>query len=275
MKTIRILFLGDIVGLPGRTVFQKHIKSLKEQYRIDAVIANGENSAANGRGIDSRIAQFFREHGVDVITTGNHIWQSRDIYSYLAENTDVLRPENYPAECPGSGVTTFYCKGIAIGVINLMGRVFMRDYLNCPFRTADTVLSYLKHKTNVIIVDFHAETTSEKIGIGFYLDGKVSAVIGTHCHVQTADERILPNGTAFITDAGMAGAYYSMLGMKKGPIIQQFLSQMPVKFVVEDEGPMMLSGVIIEVATETGKATNIERIKIIDNDIRIARTEEL
>lgn len=273
MKTIRILFLGDIVGAPGRAIFQKHIKGLKKEHKIDAVIANGENSA-NGRGITSRIVKFFRHNEVDVVTSGNHIWHHREIYDYLATHNDLLRPENYPTECPGSGVTTFLCNGITVGVINLQGRVFMKDHLGDPFKTADTVLSYLKTKTNVIFVDFHAEATSEKIALAFYLDGRISALVGTHTHVQTSDERILPHGTAFLTDAGMAGAVNSMLGMKKGPIIRNFLTQMPVKFEVEEEGPMLLSGVWIEIDTHTGKALDIQRIRIIDNDVGITSEKD-
>ncbi|MGE0206731.1 MAG: TIGR00282 family metallophosphoesterase [Candidatus Babeliales bacterium] len=272
-KTVRILFLGDIVGAPGRAVFQKHIKALKEKYAIDAVIVNGENSA-RGRGITSRIVKFFRHNGVDVVTSGNHIWQHREIIDYLKTHDDLLRPENYPSECPGTGVTTFSCDGIVIGVVNVQGRVFMRDHLSDPFKTMDTVLSYLKHKTNIIFVDFHAEATSEKIGLGFYLDGRVSAVVGTHTHVQTTDERILPKGTAFMTDAGMAGALHSMLGMKKEPIIQNFLTQMPVKFVVENEGPMILCGMWVDVDTASGKAVAVERIKIVDHDIKVADSED-
>ncbi len=236
MKTIRILFLGDIVGAPGRAIFQKHIKALKKEHAIDAVIVNGENSS-NGRGITSKVVKFFRHNEVDVVTSGNHIWRYREIYEYLNTHNDLLRPENFPAECPGSGVTTFNCNGVTVGVINLQGRIFMRDHLADPFKTADTVLSYLKHKTNVIFVDFHAEATSEKIGLAFYLDGRVSALVGTHTHVQTTDERILPKGTGFLTDAGMAGAMHSMLGMKKEPIIQNFLTQMPVKFTVDTQPP--------------------------------------
>ncbi|MEX0940661.1 MAG: TIGR00282 family metallophosphoesterase [Candidatus Babeliales bacterium] len=273
MKTVRILCLGDIVGAPGRAVFQKHIKHLKEKYAIDGVIVNGENSA-RGRGITSRIVKFYRHNGVDVITTGNHIWHYREIYEYLNSHQDLLRPENYPSSCPGTGVTTFHCNGVTIGVLNLQGRVFMRDHVSCPFRAAESVLSYLKSKTNIIIVDFHAEATSEKMGMGFFLDGKVSAVVGTHTHVQTTDNRILPKGTAFMSDLGMAGALNSMIGMKKEPIIQNFLTQMPVKFTVEWQGPMVLSGAWIEIDADSGKAIKIERVRIVDEEIQIDGNED-
>lgn len=273
MKSIRILFLGDIVGAPGRAIFQKHIKSLKEKHAIDAVIVNGENSA-RGRGITSRIVKFFRHNGVDVITSGNHIWHHREIYEYLQTHDDLLRPENYPSECPGSGITTFNCNGVIVGVVNVQGRVFMRDHLSDPFKTMDSILSFLRTKTHVIFVDFHAEATSEKIGLAFYLDGRVSALIGTHTHVQTTDERILPKGTAFMTDAGMAGAMHSMLGMKKEPIIQNFITQMPVKFTVEHEGPMIMCGAWIEIDVETGKALDIQRIKIVDHEVHVDSSDE-
>lgn len=269
MNRLRVLFIGDVVGSPGRIMFQKHIDRIRQEYNIDALIVNGENSDARGRGITSRIVGFFKHNGVNVVTSGNHIWANKEIYGYLENNTDLLRPANYPAETPGVGVTTFDCKGHTIGVINLMGRVFMRDHVTCPFRAAESILTYLKTKTNIIFVDFHAETTSEKNGIGYFLDGKVSGVVGTHTHVQTADERILPKGTAYITDLGMTGSLNSMLGMKKEPIIQHFIKQMPVKFSVEESSPMIMTGAWIEVDIATGKAVSIERIRIVDEEIQV------
>lgn len=273
MKKLRVLCLGDVVGTPGQVVFQKHINNLKSKYAIDAVIVNGENSA-NGRGITQKIAQFFKHNGVDMITTGNHIWHHKDIYNYLATHTDVLRPENFPTDCPGSGIGIINCNGTAIGVLNLQGRVFMREFVSCPFRAADSALTYLRTKTNIIIVDFHAETTAEKMGLAYYLEGRVSAVVGTHTHVQTADERILPGGTAYISDLGMAGALNSMIGMQKEAIIKNFITQMPVKFVVDTQGPMVLSGVWIEIDGVTGKALAIERVRVVDNDIVVNSGQE-
>jgi len=273
MSTLRVLFLGDIVGKPGRVIFQKHINIIKADLKIDAVIVNGENSSHLGRGITSRIMQFFRENGVDIVTSGNHIWQNKEIYSYLRENKDLLRPANYPSQCPGVGVTTFSCKGHEISIINLQGRVFMRDAVDCPFRAAESILTYLREKTKLIFVDFHAEATSEKMGIAYFLDGRVSGVVGTHTHVQTADERILPNGTAYITDLGMAGSLNSMIGMVKEPIIRKLMTQMPTRFEVDTTPPFFLSGVWIEVDTQTGKATHIERIRIVDDKMRMD-TEE-
>lgn len=268
MATIRVLFFGDIIGVAGRAVFQKHADRLRKQYACDALIVNGENSA-DGRGITPRIAHFFKHNGVSVITTGNHIWHKKDIYTYLDDHHDVLRPANYPSETPGVGVTTFECNGVIIGVINLQGRIFMREHLACPFKTADSLLTYLRSKTPIVLVDFHAEATAEKMGLGYYLDGRISALLGTHTHVQTADERILPGGTAFITDAGMAGSLNSMIGMKKEPIIQHMITQMPVRFVVETSSPVILCGVVVEIDTATGKAVHIERIKVVDDDIKV------
>lgn len=274
MNPLRILLLGDIVGAAGRAIFQKHIASLRSAYRINGLIVNGENSSADGRGITSRTARFFKHHHVDVITSGNHIWHYRDIYDYLAHNNDLLRPANYPGDCPGVGVTTFICDGVPVGVINVQGRVFMRDNLACPFREAQSLVQFLRTKTPIIIVDFHAEASSEKMGLGFFLDGSVSAVVGTHTHVQTADERILPKGTAFMTDLGMAGSLHSMIGMKKEPIIENFLTQMPVKFSVEMSNPMILCGAVIEIDRQTGKALSIERIRLQDDAVTINENDQ-
>jgi len=271
-NSVRILMIGDVIGQPGCAMFQKQIGFLREHYAIDAVVVNGENSDSRGRGITSRIMNFYKHNGVDVVTSGNHIWSNNQIYDYLRTNTNLLRPANFPGECPGTGVTTFACNGTTIGVINLQGRIFMREHLVCPFRTAESLLTFLRDKTNIILVDFHAEATSEKAGMGWFLDGKVSAVVGTHSHVQTADERILPQGTAFITDVGMVGALNSMIGMKKDIILSHFLTQMPTKFLVETEPPFLLCGVVIAVDPQTGKAISIERIKIVDEAVTIEAT---
>lgn len=266
MKTLRILMIGDVVGTTGQILFQKHIGQMRMHYKADAVIVNGENSAANGRGITSKDMKFFKHCGVDVVTSGNHIWDQREIYGYLAEHKDLLRPANFPAGAPGVGFTIFACHDERIAVVNLQGRVFMREAVDCPFRAAESLLTYLKHQTKIILVDFHAETTSEKMGLAHFLDGQVSAVVGTHTHTQTADERVLSGGTAFISDLGMVGALDSMLGMKKEPIINKFISQLPTKFEVETEGPGLINGVCIEIDCQTGKARSIERIRIIDTN---------
>jgi len=269
MDHIKVLLLGDIVGVPGCTIFQKHIDRLKKEHKIDAVIVNGENSAPDGRGSTSKTLNFFKHNGVDVVTSGNHIFNKKDIYEYLNEHHDVLRPANYPTGTPGVGMTTFECKGHQIAVMNLQGRVFMRENLDCPFRTAETLLTILKNKTNLIFVDFHAEATSEKIGLAYFLDGKVTCVAGTHTHVLTADGRILPKGTAFISDLGMSAALNSMLGMKKENIIRYLMTQLPVRFAVETEGPFILTGAIVTANATTGKAEHIETIKILDDTITL------
>jgi len=274
MKHLRIIFLGDIVGAAGVAILQKHIGRLREQYRADAIIVNGENSAAGGRGITPALMRLFKSLGISLVTSGNHIWQKPDIIPYITQHTDLLRPANFPAGTPGTGVTTFLCKGIEIGVINVQGRVFMRELLSCPFRAIESALTYLHHKTPIIFIDVHAETTSEKMAIAYMFDGRVSGIVGTHTHVQTADERILPGGTAYITDLGMAGSLNSMIGMKKEPIIQNFLTQMPVRFVVDTSLPVCMTGVCIEVDTQSGKATSIEPIRVIDDQVQID-TQEL
>ena len=266
-KTIRILCVGDVVGSPGRQIFQKNITHIKNDHNIDFVIVNGENSSGDGRGITSRIANFFKHNHANVITTGNHIFSKKEIYSYFENNEDLLRPANFSSAAPGKGVVIVDCAGVRVAVINIQGRVFMREHVDCPFKTIDSLLSFVKHKADVVIVDFHAEATSEKAALAYYLDGKVSAVVGTHTHVQTADERILPNGTAFITDLGMCGAVHSMLGMKKEPIIERFITQMPTRFYVETTPPIMLNGVVISVDVDSGQAQSIERIRVVDNDL--------
>jgi len=274
MAVLKVLMLGDICGASGRAMFQKHAARLKQQYGASALIVNGENSSATGKGITSRIVQFFKDHGANVVTTGNHIWAQREIYGYLKDHTDLLRPANFPSGCPGVGVTTFDVDGITVGVINVQARTFMRELVSCPFKTTESLLTYLKSRTSVILIDFHGEATSEKMGLAYFVDGKVSAVVGTHTHVLTHDARILPGGTAYITDLGMAGALNSMIGMKKESVIQQLITQMPARFDVETQGPMILTGVCIVIDTDSGKALSIEPIKIIDEDIVVDSVDE-
>ncbi len=264
MKSLRILCIGDVVGPTGGDIVARHLATIKLEHSIDVTILNGENSSNQGRGITPSIADFYFEIGVDVITTGNHIWFRKDIYNYLDEEPRLLRPANFPSGAPGKGVVLVEIQGSKIAVINLQGRIFMRELVDCPFRAADSILSYLKDKSKIIIVDFHAEASSEKEAMAFYLDGRVSGVVGTHTHVQTADERVLPKGTAYITDLGMVGSLNSMLGMQKEAIIQHFLTQVPVKFTVDEKAPYVLSGVVIEVDTATGKAQCIQRLRIVD-----------
>lgn len=264
---LRFLFLGDVVGRPGRAMFQKWARKLQEQHKIDAIIVNGENSTDMGKGITAKIIKFFLHNGASAITTGNHIWFARDVYTALDEQPEILRPANFPSACPGKGYYIFTVEGHSVAILNLQGRVFMHEHVDCPFRTAESLLTFLKDKADIIFVDFHAEATSEKQGMGLFLDGKISGMVGTHTHVQTADEKILPKGTAYITDLGFAGAKYSMLGMKKEEILRKFLTQMPSRFTVDLAGPMVMTGVWIEVETSSGKAVHIERVHVLDEEI--------
>jgi len=263
-KTVRVLLLGDVVGNIGRSMFAKHIKTIKEKHTIDFVIVNGENSNNNGRGITSRIVKFFKDNGADVITSGNHIWDQHEVQAYLQTHTDLLRPANFPAACPGSGFTVVDCSGIMIGVINVQGRVFMKEHTDCPFRSVDSILNDIKSKTNIILIDFHAEATAEKLAMAYHVQGRVSGIVGTHTHVPTSDERILPGGTAYVTDLGMAGSLNSMIGMTKESSLPTFLMQMPSRFIVDTKPPVVMSGVWIEIDIATGHAIEIQRISVID-----------
>lgn len=265
---LRILFIGDVVGSPGRAMLQKHLNHLRENYKLDAVIVNGEN-CADGRGITPRIMESFRHLKIDLVTSGNHIWDKKEIVPYLQAHDDLLRPANFPSECPGVGVKVIQIKGQSVGIINVQGRVFMKEHLDCPFKTVESILTYLRDKTKTIFIDFHAETTAEKAALAYCFDGRISGLVGTHTHVQTADERILPKGTAFITDLGMVGALNSSLGMALDSIIHHFKTQMPVRFTVETHGPIILNGALIEADTNTGKAGKIERISIIDDQLHL------
>lgn len=255
----KILFVSDIVGRHGRLALRGLLPRIVGNHCPDVVIANGENSAG-GFGITPEIAVELHKLHVDVITTGNHIWDKKEIYDYLGSSKTIVRPLNYPAGAPGVGTTIFECaSGVKIGILNLMGRVYMGT-LDCPFIAGREAVARLTGTTPIIFIDMHAEATSEKAAIAHFLDGHVSAVIGTHTHVQTADERILAGGTAFITDAGMTGATDSVIGMRKDEVIQRFLTQMPIKFEAATKD-VELQGVVITVNTANGKAVKIERIK--------------
>ena len=257
---MKVLFIGDIVGEPGRKALRNGLPSLIDKLKIDFVIANAEN-AAGGFGITKPICEEIFSVGVNILTSGNHIWDKKEAVQYIMEEKRLLRPANYPEEAPGYGsIIAETPAGEKIAVLNLAGRVFMNQ-LDCPFKTAKTALSKIKKETKVIIVDFHAEATSEKAAIGWFLDGEVSAVIGTHTHVQTADEKILPEGTAFITDVGMTGPINSIIGVKKELVISKFLTQVPVRFETA-KGLSMLSCVVLEIDAETGKAASIERLQL-------------
>ena len=270
-NNLRIAFIGDIVGRPGCAILKKWIAPIKKKYELDAVIVNGENSSARGKGITPKIFKMFKEIGVDAITTGNHAWFKKEIFSIFCERDDIARPANFPDVCPGKGYALFNVNGIEVAIINLQGRVFMHEHLNCPFRVADELIDYFKPKVDVIFVDFHAEATSEKKCLGMYLDGRVSGVFGTHMHVQTADDSILQNGTSYISDVGCCGAVNSVIGNKYEPILRKFLTQMLTRFEVEEEGPIQLSGIVVNVDLKTKKSTSIERIQLIDDQIVLTK----
>ncbi len=265
-----ILFIADIMGKPGRYAVAHMLPSLKKKYGIEFVIANVEN-AAGGFGLTREIAGKIFHYGVDCQTTGNHVWDRKEILDFIDQTPNILRPANFPTGVPGSGSGLFKSKsGLNIGVINLQGRVFMAP-IDCPFRTADKEVEKLKSQTNIIIVDFHAEATSEKQALGWYLDGKVSAVLGTHTHVQTADEIILPNGTAYITDAGMTGPHHSVIGIAKEDALERFIKQLPKRFSVAEKD-VKLCAVLLEIEEKNGSAKKIERLKI---DVPKSVAEEL
>lgn len=256
----RLLFIGDIVGKPGRTAINRELHRLVDQYRIDLVIANGEN-AAGGFGITPDTANELFKQGIHLLTSGNHIWDKKETARHLEEEIRLLRPANYPPGSAGSGSVVLETSGgVKVGVLNLEGRVYMKN-LDCPFRVADAELEQLKQQTPIILVDIHAEATSEKAALGWYLDGRISAIVGTHTHVQTADERILPGGTAYISDVGMTGSFDSVIGVDKNQAIQRFLTQQSVKFDLPRKN-IRLNAVVITVETASGKAVQIERINI-------------
>jgi len=260
---ISILFLGDVIGRPGRNVLKKHLRPVVKKYSPSLIIANGEN-AAGGLGITEKVAQELLSE-IDVLTSGNHIWDKKEALDYLDQEPRLLRPANYPPKNPGKGTYVFETRGKGkIGILNLQGRVFMEP-IDCPFRTADEELKSLRASTPVIVVDFHAEATSEKQAMGWYLDGKVSAVIGSHTHVPTADERILPQGTAYITDVGMVGGYNSVIGIRRDQSIKRFLTGRPHRFELEKEG-VFFCAVFVEVDPKTGKALSIRREIITEEE---------
>jgi metallophosphoesterase (TIGR00282 family) len=257
---LKVLFIGDIIGEPGRKMVRQQLRGLRDTHHPDLVIANGENSAG-GFGITSEIADELFFLGIDVLTSGNHVWDKKEIEPYLARQDRLIRPANYPEGNPGYGSVIISTESAGkAAVLNLEGRVFMSN-LTDPFRVAEQEIEKLKKETPIVIIDFHAEATSEKIALAWHLDGKASAVIGTHTHVQTADERVLPGGTAFITDAGMTGPTDSVIGVKKEQAIARFLYQTPHRFEIP-KGPVHLCAVIIDVNDKTGKANSIERIHV-------------
>ena len=256
---MRVLLIGDIVGRAGRRAVKENIPELVKQFEIDFIITNGEN-AAGGNGLTNEVANELFASGINVLTMGNHVWDQKEIFNFIDKESRIVRPANYPAGAPGNGANIFKNKqGESIGVMNLSGRIFMPGSLDCPFHKADEILTKLKNKVKALVVDFHAEATSEKIAFGLYLDGRVSAVCGTHTHVQTADERILPGRTAYISDIGMTGPADSIIGVKADLVIKKYLTQLPRRFEVAP-GPYQFNAVVIEIDAQTGESGSIVRI---------------
>jgi len=262
---VRALIAGDVVGKAGRSILRRGLGQLKQRDDYDVVVVNVEN-AAGGFGVTPDIAEKLLSYGVDVLTTGNHVWDKREINAYFEREPRLLRPLNYPSRCPGQGsfvMTT--ASGIRVGVINIQGRVFM-PIIDCPFQTIDDELRQLKSSTDVVLVDMHAEATSEKMAMAFHLDGRVGALVGTHTHIPTADERVLPKGTAYITDLGMCGPYDSVIGIEPETSLPRFLTAMPSKFETAKSNPWMC-GVIVDIDETTGLARAIERFRIDESEL--------
>ena len=259
---MKVLFVGDIMGEPGRRVLLKHLSKAIDDHHIDLVVGNGEN-AAGGFGITPDIAEELFDLGLSAITLGNHAWDKREAMEYIQKDPRVIRPANYPDGVPGKGACVLETpSGERLAIVQLMGRVFM-PMVDCPFRVAERELSQLENQADYILVDMHAETTSEKMAMGYFLDGKVSAVLGTHTHVQTADDQILPQGTGYLTDVGMTGPVQSVIGMKPNLVIQKFLTQLPRRFEVAP-GPSVLSGAVVEFDHATKKTNSITRLRIFE-----------
>jgi 2',3'-cyclic-nucleotide 2'-phosphodiesterase len=260
---MRILFVGDVVGSPGREMVKEYVPKLKEKYRPTITIINGEN-AAGGKGITAAIYREFLEIGAQAVTLGNHAWDNRDIYDFIDQAKYLVRPANFPEEVPGKGIVYIKVNQEEVAIINLQGRTFMPS-IDCPFKKADELINEARERTPLIFIDFHAEATSEKQAMGWYVNGRVSAVVGTHTHVQTADERILDAGTAYLSDVGMTGPYDGILGVEKDQVIKRFLTNLPVRFEVPKTGRTQLSAVVIDLDKKTGLAKKIQRILINDD----------
>jgi len=256
---MNIMMIGDICGRPGRYAAAQCIPLLKQEYHVDLIIANGENSAG-GVGITSSVLEELLKMNIDMITTGNHVWDKKEILNFIDQDHPLIRPANYPPGTPGKGYHILQIKNRKIGIINLAGRTFMPP-MDCPFRVADQILSEIKDICDIIIIDFHAEATSEKLALAWYLDGKVSCIAGTHTHIQTADERILPQGTAYISDLGMVGSWNSILGMDKEPVIKKFLTGLPAKFNVATDHDAIFCAIILQIDMDSNKVNHIIRIQ--------------
>jgi 2',3'-cyclic-nucleotide 2'-phosphodiesterase len=258
---MRVLFVGDVYGKLGRSMVEDYLQKLKNHYKPTVTIINGENSAS-GRGITEKIYKMLMETGADAITLGNHAWDNKEIFEFVEDAPKLVRPANFP-DAPGNGMIFLNRNGTEIAIINLQGRTFL-PAIDCPFRKADELIAEARKITPIIFVDFHAETTSEKVAMGWYLDGRVSAVVGTHTHVPTADERILPQGTAYLTDVGMTGPYDGVIGVEREAVIRKFMTALPVRFE-SATGRAQLSSVVIDIDDTTGKAKTISRHLINDD----------
>jgi metallophosphoesterase (TIGR00282 family) len=261
---LKLLFVGDIVGAVGRKALKEMLPKLKAKHSPNFIVVNGENAAA-GRGITAAIVKEFFDLGVHGITMGNHTWDQKDIFDFIDQESRLIRPANYPKGTPGAGHMVLKSKDEELAVINLMGRTFLPP-LDCPFQKADSLLEEWRKKYKYIFVDFHAEATSEKLAMGWHLDGRVSAVVGTHTHVQTNDEQIMPQGTAYLTDVGMVGPREGILGMERTSVIQKFRTQLPTRFVV-DEGKWHFHAVLIQFDAQTGLGKSIQKIRMNQEDM--------
>ncbi|GGA62446.1 TIGR00282 family metallophosphoesterase [Ornithinibacillus halotolerans] len=260
---MKILFIGDVFGSPGRDMVQEYLPQLKDKHKPNVIIINGEN-AASGKGITEKIYKQFMGLGAHVVTMGNHTWDKKDIFEFIDDAKNLIRPANFPEGIPGKGLTFVNINGLEIAILNLQGRTFLPP-IDDPFKKVDELINEAKKRTNIIFLDFHAEATSEKQAMAWYVDGRVSAVVGTHTHTQTADNRILPKGTAYITDVGMTGPYDGILGVEREAVIQKFLTSLPVRFEPDKKGRNQLNGVLITVDPKSGKGIKIERIMINDD----------
>jgi len=258
---VNILFIGDVTGVAGLRMVDRQLRQLRERYPADLVIANAENAAPTGRGITAAHAERLFDSGVEFLTMGNHVWDQREAYALLEQDERIVRPANMHASAPGRGYTICHAGGKSVAILNLIGRTYMAPFA-CPFETADRLLAEIKERADICLVDFHAEITSEKLAMGWYLAGRATAVVGTHTHVQTADERVLPGGTAYITDVGMTGPRDGILGVRRDQVIRRFLDQMPVRFELAD-GAWQLGAVYIQV-DDSGRAVSIERVMVVD-----------
>ncbi|WP_110953205.1 TIGR00282 family metallophosphoesterase [Anaerosinus massiliensis] len=261
---MNILMIGDIYGKIGRQAVTQYIPALKTKYQLNLIIANGENSAG-GVGITKKTLDEIYNSGVDVVTSGNHIWDKKEIFQFIDHERYLIRPANYPPQTPGKGYCIFEVNNKKVGIANISGRTFM-PALDCPFRKADEIIECLNQECDLILFDFHAETTSEKMAMGWYVDGRITCMVGTHTHIQTADERILPKGTAYITDLGMVGPWNSVLGVDRDLVIKKFLTGLPVKFDIAS-GPHVFCGLVIMIDDQTNQVQKVQRIMIREDEI--------